>query len=67
MMTARCLRQGCSEARQEGYCLCEFHMGEVLRGEARPPPIRRNIDYIATAHKTFLVMELPTPPDENLE
>ncbi len=59
-----CMRHGCPEMRwavpTSSSVLCREHTMEVFRGERRAPPIRRNIDYIATSRKTFLVSQLPT-------
>lgn len=54
-----CMREFCGLPRAEGSVLCEDHTGEVLRGEAKAPPLRCNIDYQSTMRKTFLVMDLP--------
>lgn len=63
---AKCMRDYCSELRWMNYdgkggesVLCKEHTEEVLRGEAKAPPLRRNIDYQSVGRKTFLVTELP--------
>lgn len=37
--------------------LCEAHLEEVLRGEAKAPPLRRNLDYVSLARSSFLSAE----------
>jgi len=59
-----CLRDSCGEPRWKvptsESCLCRDHTLEVLRGEAKAPPLRRNIDYqYPGPRKTFLVEQLP--------
>lgn len=38
-------------------CVCAYHYGLIEAGVMRVPPLRRNIDYISTGRKTFLVGE----------
>jgi hypothetical protein len=60
--TIQCMRYCCHEMRwtvpTTSSILCREHTLEVLRGECRAPPIRRNLDYYAPGRKTFLVEDL---------
>lgn len=63
----RCMRSYCEDLRWNKFpnengtfgqsVLCQFHSEEVLRGEAKAPPLRQNIDYISTGRKCLLVKE----------
>lgn len=53
-----CMREGCREERFEDSVLCKDHTDQVLRGEAKAPPLRRGIDYHSIGRKTFLVENL---------
>ena len=58
-----CMRLGCGQKRAphpDGggeTVLCEAHLEEVLRGEAKAPPLRRNLDYVSLARSSFLSAE----------
>jgi hypothetical protein len=59
-----CMREYCGDSRwihpEKGeMVLCRHHTEEVMRGEAKAPPLRRHLDYISTARKTFLIDHLP--------
>lgn len=64
-----CMRRGCGQPRwndpEKGESvLCQPHHDEVLRGEAKAPPLRPVRDYIATERRAiFLVDSLPDKPD----
>lgn len=65
----RCMRDWCSEPRWKHpvkgeLVLCQEHAGEVVRGEAKAPPLRRNLDYVAVGRKTFLADPLPGDPKD---
>lgn len=54
-----CMREDCGQPRWQdpengASVLCQRHTEEVYRGEAKAPPLRRGIDYIATGRRTFL-------------
>lgn len=59
----KCLRDFCDNLRWAEYgnggsCMCQEHTEEVLRGERKAPPLRRNLDYQSTMRKTFLISDL---------
>lgn len=56
---AKCMQMFCNKERWDHpdkgkLVLCQEHAEEVFRGEARPPPLRVNIDYVSVARKTLL-------------
>lgn len=69
----KCMREFCDEPRwidpvKGETVLCHEHVQEVFRGERRAPPLRRNIDYVATSRKSLLWWPAEadgvTPPKE---
>lgn len=63
----KCMR--CSEPRWSHpttgeLVLCRDHALAVVRGEARAPALRRNIDYQATSRRSLIVDQLPDDPDD---
>lgn len=61
-----CMRQGCGEPRWNeppmDSVLCRDHTQEVLRGEAKAPPLRPVLDYVSTARRSWLVEQFPDLP-----
>jgi hypothetical protein len=57
--TIKCMRSYCTEMRwavpDKESVLCRDHTMEVFRGEAKAPPLRRNIDYQASGRRIFLI------------
>jgi len=64
----KCMRWGCQELcwihpERGRLVLCRDHAEEVFRGEAKAPPLRRNIDYVSVPRRTLLIEDLPKDID----
>jgi hypothetical protein len=54
-----CQQERFTHPEKGELCVCEEHWLEIEAGIRRVPPLRKNIDYVSTSHKPFLVYELP--------